>query len=91
LNYCTYFSSFSRHYFGEDDTIDNGRLARLIALLENERFGVREKAAEELLELPDLAEPALRKALTASSSLETLTKGGIMSVHSRIGRPTHGS
>jgi WD40 repeat protein len=50
---------------------DPRRLARLIADLDSERFEVRDRAARELAELADAAEPALRRACEAGASLET--------------------
>jgi hypothetical protein len=46
------------------------KLSKLIADLDNEEFAVWDKAATELAKLGLLAEPALRKALTANPSLE---------------------
>ena len=47
---------------------DGDRIAQLIADLDSNRFDVREKAMTELAKLP--AEPALRKAMAGSPSLE---------------------
>jgi hypothetical protein len=47
-----------------------GRIRQLVADLESPRFGVRDKAARELVSLEEAAEPALRKALAGSPSLE---------------------
>src|SRR5262249_53779193 len=46
------------------------RLRRLVRDLDATRFPVREQAARELEDLGDLAEPALRQALTAKLTLE---------------------
>jgi hypothetical protein len=46
------------------------RLARLIAELDNNDIKVRDKASEELAQMGELAEPALRKALVEQSSME---------------------
>src|SRR5205085_1083644 len=46
------------------------KLSKLIADLDSEEFTVRDKAATELAKLGVLAEPALKKALTAKPSLE---------------------
>jgi RNA polymerase sigma factor (sigma-70 family) len=44
------------------------RLARLLADLDSDRFEVRQRAAAEIETLGEVAAPALRKALTASSA-----------------------
>jgi WD40 repeat protein len=46
------------------------QLARLLTDLDNDRFGMRERATRELEELGLLAEPALRQALLTRPSLE---------------------
>jgi hypothetical protein len=51
--------------------VEPQRLLRLIADLDADRFAVREKAAEELEKLTDLAAPALEKALQGNPSPET--------------------
>jgi hypothetical protein len=50
---------------------DAGRVARLIADLDKDRFAVREKARKELEALGEQAEPALRKALAGKPSAQT--------------------
>jgi WD40 repeat protein len=45
-------------------------LARLLADLDSERFEVREKAAEQIETVGELAKPALQKALAGKPSLE---------------------
>jgi dipeptidyl aminopeptidase/acylaminoacyl peptidase len=49
---------------------DSKRLRRLIADLDDKRFGVRQQAQRELEEIGELAAPALKKALAEKSSLE---------------------
>src|SRR5260370_30049827 len=49
---------------------DSNRVARLIVDLNHEEFQVREKAANELEQLHELAAPALEKALAARPPLE---------------------
>jgi hypothetical protein len=49
---------------------DPEKIARLIADLDHEAFAAREEAANQLLKLGDLAEPALRAALRAKPSPE---------------------
>jgi RNA polymerase sigma factor (sigma-70 family) len=51
--------------------VDGKRLAQLVADLESNEFGVRQKASEELEKLGDLAEAALLKVLAAQPPLET--------------------
>src|SRR5262249_52816647 len=46
------------------------RIARILALLDDDRYAVREKAMEELIALGPDAEPVLRKALGGSPSPE---------------------
>jgi WD40 repeat protein len=50
--------------------VDERRIERLIAELDSVEFAVREKAAERLRQLKELAEPALRKALASRPTLE---------------------
>jgi RNA polymerase sigma factor (sigma-70 family) len=50
--------------------VDSRRLARLVADLDNNEFDVREKAAQELRTLGELAAPALRQALKDRPSAE---------------------
>lgn len=49
---------------------DPRRIARLIGDLDRDEFATREKASTELAKLGTLAEPALRKALEGTPSLE---------------------
>ncbi|MCI0742591.1 MAG: sigma-70 family RNA polymerase sigma factor [Gemmataceae bacterium] len=51
-------------------SVDGKRLARLIEDLDSAQFEVRQRAAKELDALADLAEPALRKALSGQPTLE---------------------
>ena len=44
--------------------MDRNHVARLIAELDDEKFGVREKAGQDLEKMGSLVEPILRKALT---------------------------
>jgi RNA polymerase sigma factor (sigma-70 family) len=50
--------------------VEKGRLTRLIADLDSDRFETREHASVELRQLGEQAEPALRKALSSKPSLE---------------------
>jgi RNA polymerase sigma factor (sigma-70 family) len=50
--------------------VDPRRLTRLVADLDDDEFDVREKAAQELESLGELAAPALRQALTGRPSAE---------------------
>jgi WD40 repeat protein len=49
---------------------DQAKIERLIAALNDDRFEVRKRAAEDLARLGELAEPALRKARAGRPSLE---------------------
>ena len=51
--------------------VDQRRTERCIADLDADEFAVREKAARELQQLDELAEPAIRKALESRPTLET--------------------
>ncbi len=51
--------------------VDEGRVNRLIAGLDSERFAEREKSADELERLGDAVVPALRTALGGKPSAET--------------------
>ena len=51
--------------------VEEERLTRLIADLDSPRFGVRSRAAKELEQLGELAEPGLRKALASKPTPET--------------------
>ena len=46
------------------------RLQQLVAALESDEFAVRQKAGQELEQLGDLAEPALRRVLESKPSLD---------------------
>jgi len=50
---------------------DAKRVSRLIDGLDNDMFSVREKASADLVQLGELAEPALRRALAGNPSLES--------------------
>jgi WD40 repeat protein len=50
--------------------LDERRLTRWVADLDADEFAARDKATEELQQLGDLAEPALRKALASRPTLE---------------------
>ncbi|MCI0376017.1 MAG: sigma-70 family RNA polymerase sigma factor [Gemmataceae bacterium] len=52
------------------EPVDGKRLARLIDDLDSPQFEVRQRAAKVLEALADLAEPALRKALSGQPTLE---------------------
>jgi WD domain, G-beta repeat len=64
---------------------DPQRLRRLLTDLESEQFAVREKAQGELEELGDLAEPALRQALTNKPTLEVRRR--VLAVLERLRGP----
>jgi hypothetical protein len=51
-------------------SVDARRLERLVADLDGNQFAVRRRATEELEQLVELAEPALRSALTKQPPLE---------------------
>jgi WD40 repeat protein len=55
---------------------DEARVTRLIADLDSDRFPVREQAAQELEQIGDIAEPALRKALASPPSAEVRRRAG---------------
>jgi hypothetical protein len=55
---------------------DPGRITALIADLDSDRFGVREKATAGLEGFGELAEPLLRKALAGQPSLEARRRIG---------------
>jgi WD40 repeat protein len=57
---------------------DEVRIASLIAKLDNDDFEIREKALEELAGLGEAALPALRKALSATTSLEVRRRAGLL-------------
>ncbi len=50
--------------------VDPGRVKKLIAQLDDDRFAERDRAAKELAALDELALPALRAAAEATTSLE---------------------
>jgi hypothetical protein len=58
--------------------VDGPRLAKLLEDLGNDRFRVRHRAARELEELGDLAEPALRRALGERPPLEFRERAGLL-------------
>jgi hypothetical protein len=64
---------------------DEARMTRLIADLDSDRIAVREKAAQELEQLGDIAEPALRKALAGPPSAEVRRRAG--QLLERLGGP----
>jgi hypothetical protein len=55
--------------------VASNRLTSLIADLESDQFAVRDRAALELEELAELAEPALRQMLDGKPSLEARRRG----------------
>jgi hypothetical protein len=59
-----------RGFLGQVARPDAAHIKRLIASLDDDSFGVREKATAELGGLGDLAVPALREALAANPSAE---------------------
>jgi RNA polymerase sigma factor (sigma-70 family) len=62
--------AFLREHLRPAPRASAGRLARLVADLDNESFMVRRQAARELAELGEAAGPALRRALAAPPSAE---------------------
>lgn len=54
--------------------VDSVRVTALIKDLDSDRFAVRAQAARELVQLAEGAEPAMRKALTASPTVEVRTR-----------------
>jgi hypothetical protein len=50
--------------------VDSRRLARLVADLDDPEFRVRDRAAQELKDLGELAAPALQQVLTGQPSAE---------------------
>jgi WD40 repeat protein len=61
---------FLREHLRPVVSADAKQLARLVADLSSAQFGVRDKATQELEELGELANPALRKALEGQPALE---------------------
>src|SRR5205807_2477536 len=45
------------------DSVDPGRIARLVVELDHRRFTVREQASRDLADLAELAEPTLTQAV----------------------------
>jgi RNA polymerase sigma factor (sigma-70 family) len=64
---------------------DAERLKQLIADLDSDRFAVREKATRELEQLGELAEPALRDALSGRAGTEGRTR--IAAVLDKVSSP----
>ena len=62
--------SFLKENLHPATAADPQHLRRLLADLDSAQFAVREKAQEKLVQLGDLAEPALRKTLENNPSLE---------------------
>jgi WD40 repeat protein len=62
--------SFLKERLQPVPNVDNERVVRLIKDLDSARFGTRDQATSELKRFRELAEPELRKALAAGSSLE---------------------
>jgi RNA polymerase sigma factor (sigma-70 family) len=62
--------SFLQEHLHPAKAADPQRLRRLLADLDSEQFAIREKAQGELVQLGDLAEPALRQTLANNPSLE---------------------
>jgi HEAT repeat protein len=63
-------SSLFAHKLQPVSAVAPERVARAIADLDGNEFAVRERAARELEQLAELAEPAMRKALAGKPSLE---------------------
>jgi RNA polymerase sigma factor (sigma-70 family) len=64
---------------------ETGRIDRLLADLDSDRFAARARASRELEALGELARPALRKALAGEPSLEARRRmGGLLE---QLGRP----
>jgi hypothetical protein len=61
---------FLKEHLRPAASADAGRIEQLLADLDSERFAVRDKAARELEELGDVAEPALRATLAGKPSPE---------------------
>ncbi len=62
--------SFLKEHLHPAKAADPQQLRRLLADLDSAQFAVREKAQEKLVQLGDLAEPALRQTLANNPSLE---------------------
>jgi len=62
--------SFLAERLRPQQPVEDARLERLIAELDSEQFKDRTRASQELEELGELAETALRKALASNQSLE---------------------
>jgi WD40 repeat protein len=68
---------------------DQGRIPKLIADLDSEKFATREQATEELVRLGGAAEPALQKALESKPSLEVTRR--IEEILEKVKRPASSS
>jgi predicted NACHT family NTPase len=68
---------------------DQGRIPKLIADLDSEKFATREQATEELVRLGGAAEPALQKALENKPSLEVTRR--IEEILEKVKRPDSSS
>jgi hypothetical protein len=62
--------SFLAEHLRPEAPVEDGQLKRLIDELDSEQFMIRTRASQELEELGELAETALRKALAGDLSLE---------------------